>query len=122
VRLALLLVAGCAGTAAAPVPPKTAPIALGADIPAALPAGYVSVVDYWADWCGACTVVSGMLAVQVAKEPRVVVRKIDVGNDPRIPALPRFEIYDRQRRLRFILVANDCLRAPDLARQLLAEP
>ena len=118
-KLALLVLVACAH-AAPPPPVKSAP--LSGAIPAALPAGYVTVVDYWAEWCGACTIVTGMLAVQIANEPRVVVRKIDVGSDPKFSALPRFEVYDRLRRLRFILVGSDCLRAPDLARQLLAEP
>lgn len=116
----VVLLAAC-GAAQQPPPAKSAPLPAGADLRALLPAGYVTVVDYWADWCGACTIVTGMLAVQIANEPRVVVRKIDVGNDPRVSALPRFEIYDRQRRLRYILVASDCLRAPELARKLLSE-
>jgi thiol-disulfide isomerase/thioredoxin len=94
-----------------------------------VPAGYVTVVDFWAEWCGACTIMAGMLAVQIANEPRVIVRKVDVGEGSTavaraydISALPHFDIYDRKRRLRYVLVGNDCTRAPELARQLLAEP
>ena len=38
-----------------------------------------------------------------------------------ISGLPHYNVYDTKRRLRFILVGTDCLRAPDLAKQLLAE-
>jgi thiol-disulfide isomerase/thioredoxin len=91
--------------------------------------GYVTVVDFWSEHCGACIVVGGMLAVQVALEPGIVIRKVDVGDGftpvaaaYQISALPHYRIYDKARRLRYDLVGNDCLQAPDLARQLRAEP
>ncbi len=90
---------------------------------------YVTVVDFWADHCGACVVVAGMLAVQIANEPRILVRKVDVGDGftpvaqaYKIGALPHFRLYDKHRRLRYVLVGNDTLTAADLAKQLLAEP
>ncbi len=90
--------------------------------------GYVTVVDFWSQSCGACEVVGGRLAVQVADQPRVVIRKVDVGDADnelgrayKIGALPHFNVYDKQRRLRYVLVGNDCLQAPQLARQLAAE-
>ncbi len=94
----------------------------------ALPAGYVSVVDFWSESCGACTVVGGMLAVQVALADRVVIRKIDVGDgftevakQFQIGALPHYNIYDKAKKLRYVLVGNDCLKAPELAKQLATE-
>ena len=94
----------------------------------ALPAGYVTVVDFWSESCGACTIVGGMLAVQVAQAPDVVIRKVDVGDgftpvaqQFQISALPHYNVYDRSRRLRYVLVGNDCLKAPQLAKQLAAE-
>ena len=101
----------------------------GLDLEAALPVGRVTVLDFWSASCGACTVVGGMLAVQVALEPGVVIRKVDVGDGfsavaraYAITALPHYRIYDRRRRLRYDLVGNDCLDAPRLARLLAAEP
>ena len=98
------------------------------DVAAATVPGYITVVDFWSESCGACVIVGGMLAVQIANEPRVIVRKVDVGDGLgevarayQISALPHFDIYDKHRRLRYVLVANDCLRAPELARALLAE-
>jgi len=132
VKIFVLLLAACGATAAPPVAPKSVEINhAGAmvDITAALVPGSVTVVDFWSESCGACTTVAGMLAVQTANEPRVVVRKVDVGDGftpvakaYEISALPHFKIYDRKKRLRYVLVGGDCLRAPELARQLLAEP
>ena len=131
-KLLLLALAACGAAAAPPVAPKSVEINhAGAmvDIAAALVPGSVTVVDFWSESCGACTTVAGMLAVQTANEPRVVVRKVDVGDGftpvakaYEISALPHFKIYDRKKRLRYILVGGDCLRAPELARALLAEP
>jgi thiol-disulfide isomerase/thioredoxin len=131
VKILLLALAACAG--AQPVPPAPKSVQLNqtgamVDVRGALVPGYVTVVDFWSESCGACTTVAGMLAVQIADEPRIVIRKIDVGDGFTpvahaydIGALPYFQIYDRQRRLRYVLVGGDCVRAPDLARKLLAE-
>jgi thiol-disulfide isomerase/thioredoxin len=133
-QAALALVACHGPTPAAPAPPppeKT--VQLNApgepvDIPAVLPTGYVSVVDFWSDTCEACVIYGGMLAVGVAKEPRIVVRKIDVGDGftpvartYQISALPHFLIYDKQKRLRYDLVGSDCEQASQFARQLASE-
>jgi hypothetical protein len=90
---------------------------------------YVTIVDFWSESCGACVIVGGKVSAAIATQPRVVLRKIDVGDGftpaakaYEIEALPHYNVYDRKQRLRYILVGNDCLRAPDLARQLLAEP
>jgi thiol-disulfide isomerase/thioredoxin len=91
--------------------------------------GYVTVVDFWSEHCGACVPVGGMLAIGTAAEPRVLIRKIDVGDGftpvaqaYKIGALPHYRIYDKHRRLRHVLVGNDCVGAADLAKQLVAEP
>lgn len=101
------------------------PVALDAH----LVPGYVVVVDYWGEHCGACVVVGGHLAVGVAQQDRVLIRKIDVGDgftqvakDHDISALPHYRIYDKRGRLRHDLVGNDCLEASKLARTLAAEP
>jgi hypothetical protein len=133
--VALLVAAACGAHAAAPSdPPPKKTIDLNrdgepVDVEAALVPGYVTVVDFWSDSCGACIVVGGRLAIGIADQPRVLVRKVDVGDGftpaaktYQIGALPHFNVYDRQRRLRYVLVGNDCLKAPELARQLVAEP
>ena len=130
--LAVAVVACGGAVPPRPVPPKSVQLnATGVvvDITAALVDDYVTVVDFWSESCGACVVVGGMLAVQVANQPRVLVRKVDVGDGFTpvakaydIGALPHYNVYDKRRRLRYVLVGNDCLRAPDLARELVAEP
>ena len=114
-----------------PAPAKSQQVnATGAmvDIDASTLAGYVTVVDFWSESCGACTIVGGMLAAQTADEPRVLVRKVNVGDGDtavahayQIGALPHFNVYDTHRRLRYVLVGNDCVDAPRLAHELAAE-
>jgi thiol-disulfide isomerase/thioredoxin len=120
-----------AATPAPPPPEKT--VQLNApgepvDLPTVLPTGYVSVVDFWSETCEACVIYGGMLAVGVAKDPRIVVRKIDVGDGftpvartYQISALPHFLIYDKRKRLRYDLVGSDCEQASQFARQLARE-
>jgi thiol-disulfide isomerase/thioredoxin len=124
-----------AGPAAAPATPRppakivqlNAPGA-AVDVAAALPAGYVTVVDFWSQSCEACGPLGQRLETGVADEPRVVIRKVDVGDGDtpaaaayRIAALPHFFIYDKQKQLRYDLVGPDCLAAARYARQLAAE-
>lgn len=98
------------------------------DVAAALPAGYVTVVDFWSQSCEACGPLGARLETGVADEPRVVIRKVDVGDGDtpvaaayHIAALPHFFIYDKQKRLRYDLVGPDCLAAARYARELAAE-
>jgi thiol-disulfide isomerase/thioredoxin len=131
VRAWLLALAACGAAPPAPAPPKSVQVnATGApvDVDAALVPGFVTVVDFWSESCGACIVVGGMLAAQVANEPKVVIRKVDVGDGDtpagrayQINALPHYRIYDKQRRLRYDLVGNDCVKAPDYALVLARE-
>lgn len=89
---------------------------------------YVTIVDFWSVSCGACAIVGGKVEAGIADQPRVILRKVDVGDGFTpvaqafdIVALPHFNVYDRKQRLRYILIGNDCLRAPQLARELSAE-
>ena len=133
----LLLAACCTGEVAGPKipagPPPEKSLQVNApgkdvDLEAMLPAGYVTVVDFWAESCGACKVVGGMLAVQVAKAPLVLIRKIDVGDGfssvaevNNISALPHYKVYDKHKRMRADLIGNNCLKAPEIAIALAAE-
>lgn len=137
-RLALLLLLACGAPATTSTAPSSPPphksLQLNApgvlvDVDAALPAGFVTVVDFWGEHCGACEVVGGMLAVQVAKQDRVLIRKVDVGDGftpvaqhYKIGALPHYRVYDKHKQLRYVLVGNDCLKAPEIAKQLASEP
>lgn len=133
---AVFAIAACgpAPVSRAPVPPppeKT--VQLNApgepvDVAAVLPAGYVTVVDFWSESCEACATLGAKLEVGVAKEPHVVIRKIDVGDGftpvahaYQIEALPRYLIYDKRKRLRYDLVGGDCAEASAIATKLAAE-
>lgn len=132
---AVIAIAACGHPPAvapgSPAPEKT--VQLNApgepvDVAAALPAGYVTVVDFWSESCEACVSLGGMLAVGVAKDPRVVIRKIDVGDGftpvartYQIDALPHYLIYDKRKRLRYDLVGADCADASTIARKLAVE-
>jgi thiol-disulfide isomerase/thioredoxin len=133
VKALVLAVAAC-GAAAPPaaVPVKETQLnATGAlvKVEDSTVPGYVTIVDFWSESCGACVEVHARVVAAIADQPKAILRKVDVGDGFTavahaydIEALPHYNVYDTRRRLRFILVGNDCLRAPELAKQLLAEP
>lgn len=99
------------------------------DVEQSLVPGYVTVVDFWMESCGACHVVGGMLAVGVAQAPKVLIRKVDildpftkVASAYDIGALPHYRVYDKRGKMRYVLVGNDCIKAPEIAKQLAEEP
>jgi hypothetical protein len=132
VRFALVVLAQLACGASPAPPPKTLQLnAAGAvvRIEDAAVRGYITLVDFWSDYCAACTEVAAKIDAEIHDDSRVIVRKVDVGDGFTpvakaydIGLLPHWRVFDRHARLRFVLVGKDCLRAPELARQLLAEP
>lgn len=126
-RLALAAMLGACGHHAPPPPEKTVAFS-GTHVEDAAVAGYVTLVDFWSESCGACAIVEGKVAARIAHADRVIVRKVDVGDGLgpisqayNISVLPHWRVFDTKRRLRYILIGPDCLRAPDLANELLAE-
>lgn len=134
-------VSGCgAGATSSKTSPQSAPVPAPAkslqlnepgapvDVIAALPVGYVTVVDFWSVTCEACVEFGNRLAAEIANEPMIVIRKIDVGDGftpvaqaNNISALPHFYIYDKRKRLRYDLVGSDCADAGKFAKVLVAE-
>jgi thiol-disulfide isomerase/thioredoxin len=133
VKLLLVLVMACGAAAppAAPAPIKETDLnhdAALVKVEDSTVQGFVTIVDFWSESCGACVEVHARVAAGIADQQKTILRKVDVGDGFTavahaydISALPHYNVYDTKRRLRFVLVGSDCLRAPDLAKQLLAE-
>ncbi len=134
--IALFLVAACGGSQAPtkPAGPPEKSVQLNApgapvNIDTMLVPGYVTVVDFWSDTCGACVIAGGRLAVSVAQSDTVLIRKVDVGDGFTevakaydVGALPHLRVYDQQGKLRYALVGNDAMEAGEIAKQIAAEP
>jgi thiol-disulfide isomerase/thioredoxin len=128
--LGVLVACGHAGPTAPPGPPPAKKAAVTSPrVEDAVVEGYVTLVDFWAESCAACEVVAGKIGDAIAKDDRVIVRTVDVGDGfnayaraYEIGALPHWKVYDAHRRLRYVLIGKECLRAPGLARELVAEP
>lgn len=131
-RLAFVVLVAC-GAAHTPGPPPAKEVELNHDaglvkVEDSTVEGYVTIVDFWSESCGACVEVHAKVAAGIADQAKTILRKVDVGDGFTevahaydISGLPHYNVYDTKRRLRFVLVGNDCLRAPELAKQLLAE-
>jgi thiol-disulfide isomerase/thioredoxin len=76
------------------------------DISKHLALGNVTIVDFYADWCGPCKVVDPTIKQLVQSDPEIAVRKIDIVNwgspvatQYHVSTLPRVEVYGRKGQL-----------------------
>lgn len=132
--LVALLVAACGPKTVAPPPgpPPEKSLQLnqpGEMVRVELLPGYVTVIDFWSETCGACEVATAKLEESTRTADRVLIRKVDVGDGFTpvaeaygVGALPHLNVYDKTGKLRYTLVGNDSMTAGDKAKELLAEP
>src|SRR5215510_11033865 len=84
------------------------------DINQHLAFGNVTVVDFYADWCGPCRRLSPNLEQMARSDPEIALRKIDIVNwrtavaqQFNIHSIPQVNIYDRSGRLVGTVVGVD---------------
>ena len=76
------------------------------DIAKHLSLGNVTIVDFYADWCGPCKMISPTLEEMVKSDPEIALRKIDIINwttpvvkQYKVNAIPQINIYNRTGKL-----------------------
>ena len=84
------------------------------DITKHLALGNVTVVDFYADWCGPCRQVSPILEQMAKTDPEIVLRKIDIVDwktavvrQYSIHSIPQINVYNRGGRLVGTVVGGD---------------
>jgi thioredoxin 1 len=84
------------------------------DINQHLALGNVTVVDFYADWCGPCRRLTPSLEQMAMSDPQVALRKIDIVNwrtpvaqQFNIHSIPQVNVYDRGGRLVGTVVGAD---------------
>ena len=94
------------------------------DISKHLVLGNVTIVDFYADWCGPCKMVSPTIQQLAQSDSEIAVRKIDIVNwgsavakQYHVSTLPRVEVYGRKGQLVGTVNGAD----PDQVRQYVAQ-
>src|SRR6266498_1265238 len=84
------------------------------DIARHLALGNVTVVDFYADWCGPCKQLSPSLEQMARSDPEIALRKIDIVNwktpvvrQYNIHSVPQVNVYNRAGRLVGTVVGAD---------------
>ena len=84
------------------------------DIAKHLAFGNVTVVDFYADWCGPCRQLSPSLEQMARTDPEIALRKVDIVNwntavvkQYNIHSIPHVNVYNRGGRLVGTVVGAD---------------
>jgi len=86
--------------------------------------GNVTVIDFYADWCGPCRRLSPSLEQMARSDPEIALRKIDIVNwktavvqQFNIHSIPQVNVYDRSGRLVGTVVGVDFERVKSYVAQ-----
>ena len=76
--------------------------------------GNVTVIDFYADWCGPCRQLSPGLEQMASNDPEIALRKIDIVNwktavvqQFNVHSIPQVNVYDRSGRLVGSVLGSD---------------
>ena len=96
----------------APPPPSVTPVKVlkqggqAVDLNKVLVAGQVTVVDFYADWCGPCKRIGPKLDLLAKQDSGVVLRKVDivrwgtpVAEQYSINSIPHIRVYDARGKM-----------------------
>lgn len=132
--LALPLTACAGGSSGGAAAPPAKVLSLNSepgamvDVEKSLALGFVTVVDFWADYCAPCKTIEAELMAGIADFPDIVVRKVNVGPGDsdvakayKLGGLPHLRVFDRKGRLRYQLVGDDAHEAAAAAKKLREE-
>lgn len=97
---------------------RALPAAQPIDVKKALAPGKITIVDFWASWCGPCRVLSPKLERLVQGDARLALRTVDVSqwdsplgqqltNTFRAPALPYVRVYGADGKFLGAVTGND---------------
>jgi thiol-disulfide isomerase/thioredoxin len=84
------------------------------DITKHLSMGNVTIVDFYADWCGPCKQISPTLEQMAKSDPEIALRKIDIVDwttavvkQYNVHAIPQINVYNRTGKLIGTVVGPD---------------
>jgi thioredoxin 1 len=84
------------------------------DITKHLSSGNVTIVDFYADWCGPCKQISPVLEQMARTDPEIALRKIDIVNwttavvkQYNVHTIPQVNVYGRTGKLVGTVVGAD---------------
>ena len=76
------------------------------NLSAVMPVGKVTIVDFYADWCGPCRQISPHLEQLARQDPNVVLIKVDIVNwntpvtrQYGIQSVPNVRVFNRRKQM-----------------------